>query len=386
MSTLVEYLVRTKDQTFEEMMFNEVDGLILAYVASFLHYTNIKKQGSLIFSALKDEKGMRQFTSRPAHPNNQKLLKTLSQSKRYCEVEIFYPLEVIKPKEKEKFRAITYQLPNAMRVVAFKGSDSSLLSWEENSQILLKRPLPAVLSAVDYLKETMALSDNAYYIVGYSKGGHIASAASLLVPDTISKQVQAVYSYDGPGISHIEELNELTEKVDFEQHKFIPSESFIGALFEEPENYQVVESTVNGLEQHNPHSWSIQNNQFVLLPKMSKKSAWLSRLANSLHAVSEEKKAMETIDYYFSILKESEIVSIRDFNQMSIQKLRRIYRQRQALVDQNKGYALFDLIKLITILLGRELKATIAALMKRKLRGIKKLKSRLVESLKVFLF
>lgn len=371
MSTLVEYLVRTSDQTFEEMMFNEIDGLILAYVASFLHYTNIKKQGSLIFSALKDEKGMRQFTSRPAHPNNQKLLKTLSQSKRYCEVEIFYPLEVIKPKEKEKFRAITYQLPNAMRVVAFKGSDSSLLSWEENSQILLKRPLPAVLSAVDYLKETMALSDNAYYIVGYSKGGHIASAASLLVPDTISKQVQAVYSYDGPGISHIEELNELTEKVDFEQHKFIPNESFIGALFEEPENYQVVESTVNGLEQHNPHSWSIQNNQFVLLPKMSKKSAWLSRLANSLHAVSEEKKAMETIDYYFSILKESEIVSIRDFNQMSIQKLRRIYRQRQALVDQNKGYALFDLIKLLIVLLGRELKATIAALMKRKLGEIK---------------
>jgi hypothetical protein len=133
MSTLVEYLVRTSDQTFEEMMFNEVDGLILTYVASFLHYTNIKKQGSVIFSALKDEKGMRQFTSRPAHPNNQKLLKTLSQSNRYCEVEIFYPLEVIKPKEKEKFRAITYQLPNAMRVVAFKGSDSSLLSWEENS-------------------------------------------------------------------------------------------------------------------------------------------------------------------------------------------------------------------------------------------------------------
>src|SRR5699024_3590574 len=116
----------------------------------------------------------------------------------------------------------------------------------------------------------------------------------------------------------------------------MPNESFICDLFEEPEKYQVVESTVNGLEQHNPHSWSIQNNQFVLLPKMSKKSAWLSRLANSLHAVSEEKKAMETIDYYFSILKESEIVSIRDFNQMSIQKLRRIYRQRQQFGVQNR--------------------------------------------------
>jgi len=138
MSTLVEYLIKTSDQSFEEMAFNEVDGLVLAYAASFLHYTNVKKQGSVSFSELKDEKGMRQFTSQPAHPDNRQLFKAMSQSKRYGEVAMIHPLEVIKPKEKEKFRAMTYQLPNAKRVATFKGSDSSLLSWEENCRMLLK--------------------------------------------------------------------------------------------------------------------------------------------------------------------------------------------------------------------------------------------------------
>src|SRR5690625_6600975 len=101
MSTLVEYLVKTSDQSFETMAFNEVDGLVLAYAASFLHYTNVRKQGSVAFSAFHDEQGMHQFSSRPAHPDNRQLFKALSQSQRFVKVRIILPLEVIKPIEKE---------------------------------------------------------------------------------------------------------------------------------------------------------------------------------------------------------------------------------------------------------------------------------------------
>lgn len=381
MSTLVDYLIRTSGQSFEEMAFNEVDGLVLAYTASFLHYTNVRKQGNVSFSELKDEKGMRQFSSRPAHPNNQQLLKALSRSKRYGEVAMIHPLEVINPKEKEKFRAITYQLPNAERVAVFKGSDSTLLSWEENCRMLLKKPLPAVLSAVDYLRETMALSDNAYYIAGYSKGGHIASAASLLLPEEFSKQVLAVYSYDGPGIAHLEELDELAEAVSFERHKFISRESIFGALFDETENYQVTESTASGLDQHNPHTWNIENNQLVRLPEISKRSAWLSRLADDLIVVSEETKAVETIDFYFAVLKESDIVSIRNLNQLNVQKLRSVYRKRQALADENRGYAPLELVKLFAMLLSRGLKAAAASVKASMLEQINQLKTRLVKDI-----
>lgn len=378
-STLIEYLTKTSNQSFEEMAFNEVDGLVLAYAASFLHYTNIKKQGRVSFAAFKNEKGMRQFTSRPAHPDNRQLFKALSQSQRYAEVEMMLPLEVIKPKDKEKFRAVTYQLPNNKRVATFKGSDSSLLSWEENCRMLLKKPLPAVLSAVDYLKETMANSANEYYIAGYSKGGYIASAASFLLPEEVSERILAVYSYDGPGITHIDELAELAETVDFEHHKFIPQESLIGALFEKTENVQVVDSVASGLGQHNPHSWIIKNNQLVRLPELSKKSARLSRFTDHLIAASEETKAIETVDYYFALLKESDIVSIRDFNQMNVETLRRIYRQRQALADKNRGYAPLELIKLFTVLIGKEFKATASSMKARKLEQIKQIKNRWVK-------
>jgi len=381
MSTLVEYLVKTSDQSFETMAFNEVDGLVLVYAASFLHYTNVRKQGSVAFSAFHDEQGMHQFSSRPAHPDNRQLFKALSQSQRFGKVRIIHPLEVIKPKEKEKFRAVTYQLPNGERVATFKGSDSSLLSWEENCRMLLKKPLPAVLSAVDYLKDTMGQSKNKYYIAGYSKGGHIASAASLLLPETISSQILAVYSYDGPGISHIDELGELAKAVDFERHKFIPKESWIGVLFDKDKNCQVVESSANGLDQHNPHTWQIKNNQFILLPKISKKSARLSRFVDDLIAVSEETKAMETVDYYFAVLKESDIVSIRDFKQMNMRKLRTIYRQRQTLASENKGYAPLELGKLLFKLLSAELKATASSVKARKFTQIKQMKSKLLKEI-----
>lgn len=381
MSTLVDYLNRTSNQSFDELAFNEVDGLVLAYAASFLHYTNVKKQGSVTFSELKDEKGMRRSTSQPKHPDNRQLFKSLSQSKRYGEVAMIHPLEVIKPKEKVKFRAITYQLPNGKRVATFKGSDSSLLSWEENCQMLLKKPLPAVLSAVEYLKETMGQSDNDYYISGYSKGGHIASAASLLLPEDVSKQILAVYSYDGPGISHIEELNELDKIVGFERHKFIPQESYIGALFEKAENVQVVESTASGLDQHTPHSWNIQNNHLVRVPGISKKSARLSRLVNGLIDASEEKKAMETVDYWFGLLKENDMVSIRDLNQMNMQTLRRIYKLRHALANENKGYNFFELIKLFFVLLSGEMSAATASVNERSLRQFKRIKNKLMKEI-----
>ncbi len=381
MSPLVEYLIKTSDQSFKELPFNEVDGLVLAYAASFLHYTNVKKQGRVTFSELKDAQGMRQFSSQPKHPDNRLLLQSLSQSKRYGEVAMIYPLEVIKPKDKVKFRAVTYELPNAHRVATFKGSDSSLLSWEENCRMLLKKPLPAVLSAVDYLKETMAQADNAYSIVGYSKGGHLAEAASLLLPEVVSNYVLAVYNYDGPGVAHIEELEELAEAAPFARYKFIPQESIFGALFEQGKNYHVIESVASGLNQHNPHTWKIEDNQLARVSEISMKSAWLSRLADHLIDASEETKAMGTIDACFALLKENDIMSIRDLNQLNVQTLRRMYRQRQVLADENRGYAFLEVIKLLIMILKKEWRRAFASKQAQKRKQIKQIKSRLVKEI-----
>lgn len=66
---------------------------------------------------------------------------------------------------------------------------------------------------------------------------------------------------------------------------------------------------------------------------------------------------------------------------MNVQKLRNVYRQRQALADENRGYAPLELIKLLIMLLSGEMKTAAASVKTRKLEQIKQVQNRLVKEI-----
>lgn len=75
------------------------------------------------------------------------------------------------------------------------------------------------------------------------------------------------------------------------------------------------------------------------------------------------------------------MVSIRDLNQMNMQTLRRIYKLRHALANENKGYNFFELIKLFFVLLSGEMSAATASVKERSLRQFKRIKKKLMKEI-----
>lgn len=371
MSTLVNYVNENKEMSFNEVAFNEIDGLILAYAASLLDYTELKSDRILSFSEFEDEKYMREFTELTEERTAPyQLLKSMSRSKRYKTVEIANSETIIQPEIKEKFKAITFDLPDSKRVIAFRGSDASFLSWEENFSMLAHEPIPAVSSAVDYLQENIKNDEKDYYVVGHSKGGYTAVAASLMAPKNISSQISTVYNYDGPGFSQILELGKLLDNAEFDYHKFMPQDSFIGGLFEKTENYQIIESQAIGIRQHDPHTWKIEGNHFVIFPIRSMKSVWLSNVSLELTNLSEDKAAVETINHYFTILENSDLTSFGDFRYLKPRKIRSIYKQRGEGDHQDTIYSPFGLLGKVTPLLRTETKSAISSIKIRKIQQI----------------
>lgn len=133
------------------------------------------------------------------------LVKAMSESERFNAIEILDYESIISSELKENFGAVAYELPTEEGVVAFKGSDATFLSWEENFNLAFLEPIPSLISAIQFLKQTLENSSYSHYIVGHSKGGYLAIGASLKMPKNLQANIQQVFNYDGPGIFQIED-------------------------------------------------------------------------------------------------------------------------------------------------------------------------------------
>ena len=53
-----------------------------------------------------------------------------------------------------QFAAVTFRLPSGTLVVAFRGTDDSLVGWKEDFNMAFQYPVPAQVSAAEYLKKS----------------------------------------------------------------------------------------------------------------------------------------------------------------------------------------------------------------------------------------
>ena len=187
----------------------------------------------------------------------------------------------------EQFSAITLKLTEKETYVAFRGTDDTVVGWEENCNMALLSPVPAQVSAAEYLNAVKVGRAGKLYVGGQSKGGNLAVYASVKCNLGIEKYIEAVYNFDGPGFD-----KEFFEKDDYKAmmpriKNVFPEESVVGMLFEHTDDYIVVKSTNKGLWQHDSLSWQVERTEFVCAPALSKMStdidtsfsSWLSSLS-----------------------------------------------------------------------------------------------------------
>ena len=232
----------------------------------------------------------------------------IAANPRFSGIEMGAFLEQFDGDEQTQFAAVTYRLPSGMLVVAFRGTDDSLVGWKEDFNMAFQYPVPAQVTAADYLARVAELwKDVPIVLTGHSKGGNLAVYAAANVPSEIQERITVVYSHDGPGFDEAFFDEDGYVRIASKIHKSVPGSSIIGMLFETREHvedgYTVVSSDGASIMQHFALHWQVDHGQFVQADGLTSSAQYLARTINGWMAKYDDEHRRKFIENLFAIFE-----------------------------------------------------------------------------------
>lgn len=313
---MLDYLEWRGDLPFDRDPFNEVDALILSLISYYpfeqfysiltdvsgytlseyikLHEDNLQVFGELIREIDIENDIMPRMTS-PF------VLCKAVKTERFANIRIVDFKDVFDEERTVQFAAVTFELSDDIRVVVYRGTDSSIVGWKEDCMLSYLREIPGQAEAVKYFNESE--SGKKYYIVGHSKGGNEALYTFLKIKEDRLDDVVAIYNFDGPGfLDRIQDSPRYKATKD-KIHTFVPSSSIVGMLLEHEKDYVAVKSFGYGIKQHNQLFWEIKGPKLI----SENENEWVREVAD--HTFAEFLKEMTLEDRRFVTEKVFAIVS-----------------------------------------------------------------------------
>ncbi|MDO4503852.1 MAG: DUF2974 domain-containing protein, partial [Clostridia bacterium] len=168
----------------------------------------------------------------------------------------------------EQFAAMTFTLKSGQKIVAFRGTDSTLTGWKEDFDMSYEAEVPAQKDSVKYLSDILNHynDDKNIDIIGHSKGGHLAlySAFKLAESDnSVGNRIGKIYNLDGPGIRDdiYKQFNKKTVKlINDKVTSVAPQSSVISKIMCNDIGkckLCIKSNSFNFLFQHDPLTWSV---------------------------------------------------------------------------------------------------------------------------------
>lgn len=289
MFTIYDYLDYYKNCSFEEVGFNQMDAMLFAClvylpIKSFSENKSYKDFVSYAYTFYKDD------YSGVMKPSSFALLNKIKTSKRYENI-IISNFKNVRNNDTQ-FGAMSVRF-NDNLLIAFKGSDSSLISWIENLRLNYQYPTYTQSKGIKYAKDNILDSDKNVYLVGHSKGGNLAMCAGMEIPSGLRDKVKVIYNFDGPGFlkkEYEKKFNLIKEKVV----NIVPTDSVVGMCLYN-DNFKSVKSKDLAFGEHYPVGWGVFGEFFV---KTS-----LSRVSKQIHEMTttnldavDKKQLGETIE------------------------------------------------------------------------------------------
>lgn len=153
--------------------------------------------------------------------------------------------------------------------VGFRGTDDSFVGWRENFDMAVEPPVPAQQMAVDYLGSVARHLPERLFVGGHSKGGNLATYASIRCSEAVRSRIERVFDHDGPGFKAGFVPAEDFALLEGRIHRTVPEESVVGMLMETSAPTRVVRSTAHGLEQHSVFTWEVAEDDFAYADGLS---------------------------------------------------------------------------------------------------------------------
>ncbi|MFI3142249.1 MAG: Mbeg1-like protein [Clostridia bacterium] len=347
-TNIIQY-VQNQTDSFNKTAFNEVDSVVFAQFTylNFSRFVSSSEQNQVwvsISSLYKAEEfsHMLDLTLYPA--SNKNLLEALCASPRYRDVLINFYDEKFDVQAQEQFCAITFKLPNDELVIGFRGTDSTVIGWKEDFNMLYLSPVPCQVSAVNYFETVAQKVQGNFHIVGHSKGGNLAVYSSLFANEEAQSRIINVYDLDGPGFQTKVWEEKNSEEITSKIIKISPEGSFIGFILNSPIPIKVIKSSKIGLFQHETYTWLIDGNEFIESDEVTSRVKYVDKtLDELLNNLSIDQKRL-VIDTVFSVISTTNAQRLSDVMPLIIRERETIIKAIKQL-DEPTALLVKDVLK-----------------------------------------
>lgn len=352
MANIFDYLDWRGDLSFSQSPFCEIDSLILSMI-SYVDFGEIvpsAEDGGNIGFLDAARAYVRRHRGEPAYvglivpPEVVSLMAKAAKSKRFGTLRVSAYENRVEDEAQMQFCAMTYTDADGVNVVAFRGTDDSLVGWKENLNMSFRAPVPAQLRATEYLEERMTALSGDFITCGHSKGGNLSVYSAVTCDARRKERIRAVYSNDGPGFT--KEFITDTAYLDMRPkiRTLVPQSSVVGMLLEHEENYEVIKSTQTGLLQHNPFSWEVLGARFIHLDSLTEESRRIDRTVKKWVAdmTPEEREA-----FVESLYETARATNAKTLTELNADKLG-LVRAWNALTPESRSIVRKGIMLLIT--------------------------------------
>ena len=267
MGKILDYVRWRGDLTLDREPFNSLDaGLFAAF--AYLPFDSSVKGHTL-------EAATKRLIQKKTLIHSDKLeAELVNLSDRYKNMHFLDWSHLSQKKPPVQFTAMTIELDSETILVAYRGTDGSMVGLNEDVDMSYQPEIFGQSVAADYLdKMAQAYPDKKIYTVGHSKGGNFAAYALYAASPSLQDRVIKAYSFDGPGF-----MKEMYNQIEFQRvipkmMTYVPEGSIFGMMLDHPERVIVVKSRMKHLmKQHNPLHWEVARNSFVMAQGLSNAS------------------------------------------------------------------------------------------------------------------
>jgi hypothetical protein len=321
MGTLLDYLKEYGDYTLAEKPFCEVDSLILSQF-SYLKFDGMLSEEAAQGAesrvvSLEQIRRHEQYDSlygdERYRRDNTALFLGMYDSRRFHNTKIMNYVNRIDLDTEMQFAAVTIVLPDDMVYVAFRGTDETIVGWKEDLNLAFSEPVPGQRMSVEYLNRAAETFRGAFHVGGHSKGGNLAVYASMNCQEAVRDRIVTIHDHDGPGLRPEVKAQGAYDEIAEKIRKTVPRSSLVGMLLYSEGEYEVVESRTIGLAQHNPYTWLVRDDGFLIADDIRSGRKFMDKALNQWILSLSQEEMHTFVDTLYQVLLASETDNLIDF-------------------------------------------------------------------------
>ena len=259
MASIRGFLKQNGNKSFLDFPFCEADLIVIALL-SYCNYeqSSITKNKDLYnsFTNIRDfmdENTKKRITNNFFKPNEfLSFLEIFNKSSRYDNVKLGFFEENKSNRNEIQFFGLTFFIDDKI-FVTFRGTDRSVVGWQEDFDLVLKDVIPSQEEAKNYLFKMVNLLKKPVYVLGHSKGGNLAYFAYYFNDINVQDMVIKVYNLDGPGFKF--DTKKLYKKNKEKLVKIVPHDDVVGILLNDPSELIICKSSEVNVNAHDLLTW-----------------------------------------------------------------------------------------------------------------------------------